>query len=77
MKFMVLNDLLDKMWYLQDIAIIERKKYNVLRESMDLSKFKDQALFSGPSYKANSHLLNRLVESYGVVDNVFIITIYD
>ena len=78
---MTLNDLLLKLWYIQNIVVIESDKFDIVKDSADLSRIKDQALFSGPLNKIqsvnNSHLLSRLVKSYGVIDNVFIIIIHN
>jgi len=73
---MTLNDLLLKLWYIQNIVVIESEKFDIVKDSADLSKIKDQALFSGPSYKVDKPLLNRLVKSCGVIDNEFIIIIH-
>lgn len=72
-----LNDLLGKMWYTTNIILIEREKFDIVRKNADLKEFKNQALFSGPLNRmqgvVNSHLLNRAVESCGVIDDIFII----
>lgn len=74
---MVLNGLLSKLWYIQDIIVIEQKNFDIVKDSADLSIIKDQALFSGPSYKVDKPLLNRLIKSYGVIDNTFIIILHN
>lgn len=76
---MWIKDLLEHTWYVQEITIINIKNA-VFRESADINKINEKALFHGTNADLRSDnyksLLQRDIAGIGTIDNTLIIQVW-
>lgn len=77
--YMTVNDIINKLWYITQIVIIDGTAWDQVRESGDLETIKSVCIMSGGVNATRTELykqyMDRYIDGIGIIEDHLIITI--